>query len=811
MIRLGGKPLDNISTPKGKNKFFKTKHFRSIFVIVFLLIAAFSASIVASTALFNRATREYREETLTKSAKLAAEQIDADKIDQWLTYGIDESYIKTKNTLQSICNNTPYIQYLYVYQIRPDGCHVVFDTETMAAELDQYDELPDEPDTSLGEIIEFDDSFSKDVPTLLEGGRIGIKESNDKYGWLLTKYEPVIDSSGKCVAYVGADISMIGVNEYNHTFLRWVIVISALFFLILFIAAYHYTLRARKADEYDEAERRRAQQQMLFEQTAKALAGAIDAKDEYTHGHSARVADYSGKIAKAYGLSSEECDTVYYAALLHDVGKIGVPDRIINKKGRLNDDEFAEIRQHPVIGNQILSTINEYPYLSVGAHYHHERYDGKGYPEGLKGEEIPQIARIIAVADAYDAMTSNRSYRSAIPQQIVREELVKGMRTQFDPAFARIMIHMIDLDFEYKMRERISGSNVTAANEMHFESVYNNCTEGIVITSKKTTIHLGSLPDEGFSENKSIPMLIVFDSLDGKVHPGEENNRELFYFEYAKIRFDGNVTEMGARKTEVRYHDRKNAAKHGEHEEQQYQIEAVRNRDHVLARITTETQTFEVIIALPDTARYTYISISGEHCKIHNITVDADTADTVPETIPRIAEEISYTKNCPAGDIPNIEIDGPRLSSSKGIPIHDKMTISFHTMSYPTARLIWHCPFFCIFTSANGQVNGENYHEYLLLKLDGENWDSTENVENQVNVEHTKDFEDWKAWLARNKQGLDCTVTLERKDNKIVIRTENLGIAINSVTTLLDDVNEVYVALTGDQCAITNIRVAKLT
>lgn len=403
-------------------------------------------------------------------------------------------------------------------------------------------------------------------------------------------------------------------------------------------------------------------------------------------------------------------------------------------------------------------------------------------------------------------MTSNRSYRKAIPQQIVREELVKGMRTQFDPDFARIMIHMIDLDFEYNMQECISGSNVTAASQLHFESLYDNCTEGIVITRKKTTIRLDSLPDKGFPENECIPTLIVFDSLDGKVHPGEENNRELLYFEYAKIRSDGNVTELGVRKTEVRTHDRESVSKQRDDEKRRYQIEAVRNRDHVFVRISTEMQVFEVILALPDTSRYTYISLSGEHCKIQNIGIDTDTENTVPETIPRIAEEISYIRNCPEGDIPNIEIDGPRLSSTKGIPIHDSMTLSFHTKSYPTAHLIWHCPFFCIFSSSDGSVDGDDYREYLLIKLNGENWDSTENVENRISVDQTKDFKDWKTWLEQNKQGLDCTVTLKREGNKIIMHTENLGIAINSVTTILDDVNDVFIALTGDQCAVSNIR-----
>ena len=194
-------------------------------------------------------------------------------------------------------------------------------------------------------------------------------------------------------------------------------------------------------ESYKEAERR---ERIMFEQTSEALANAIDAKDRYTHGHSARVALYSRKIAERAGYSKEQCGQVYYAALLHDIGKIGIHEDILNKEGKLSDEEFAEIKKHPVYGYQILSGIHQSPYLSIGAHYHHERYDGRGYPDGLSGEEIPEFARIISVADAYDAMTSSRSYREPIPAEKVREELVKGMGTQFDPRFAKIMLEMID-------------------------------------------------------------------------------------------------------------------------------------------------------------------------------------------------------------------------------------------------------------------------------------------------------------------------------------------------------------------------------
>ena len=188
-------------------------------------------------------------------------------------------------------------------------------------------------------------------------------------------------------------------------------------------------------------------------QVVSALASAIDAKDTYTNGHSSRVADYSRMIAERAGYSKNEQDEVYMMGLLHDVGKIGVPDEVINKPARLSDEEFELIKKHPVIGSGILERIKERPKLATGARWHHERYGGGGYPDGISGEEIPEEARIIAVADAYDAMTSRRSYRDIMPQVKVRSEIEKGMGTQFDPKFAKIMLDMIDEDTYYTMRE----------------------------------------------------------------------------------------------------------------------------------------------------------------------------------------------------------------------------------------------------------------------------------------------------------------------------------------------------------------------
>ncbi len=188
----------------------------------------------------------------------------------------------------------------------------------------------------------------------------------------------------------------------------------------------------------------------------RSLSYAIDAKDRYTRGHSQRVAEYSLALAKRMGKSEEEQETIYFAGLLHDVGKIRVPEAVINKPGKLTDEEFDQIRIHPVSGYHILRGINKDERIGYGAKYHHERYDGTGYPNGLMGDNIPEIARIIGVADAYDAMASNRSYRNALPQEVVRREIVKGRGRQFDPEIADIMLKMIDEDTEYKMCQQDS-------------------------------------------------------------------------------------------------------------------------------------------------------------------------------------------------------------------------------------------------------------------------------------------------------------------------------------------------------------------
>lgn len=178
-------------------------------------------------------------------------------------------------------------------------------------------------------------------------------------------------------------------------------------------------------------------------QAIMTVANTVDAKDDYTKGHSMRVAAYAELLAQRLGWSEEDIQNIYYVAMLHDVGKIGVPDAVLNKPFKLTDLEFRLIKGHTLVGAEILKDFKMFPNVNVGAKYHHERYDGKGYPEGLRGESIPLVARVIGLVDSYDAMTSNRVYRKRLSDDTVMHELEKGKGTQWDPELVDIFIQLI--------------------------------------------------------------------------------------------------------------------------------------------------------------------------------------------------------------------------------------------------------------------------------------------------------------------------------------------------------------------------------
>lgn len=214
-------------------------------------------------------------------------------------------------------------------------------------------------------------------------------------------------------------------------------------------------------------------------QTITTIANIIDARDNYTKGHSTRVADYTALLAYKLGMNKNEIEDIHSIALLHDIGKLGIPDSILNKPGKLTNEEYQVMKNHTVIGGNILKDMSMLKDIDLGAKYHHERYDGKGYPDGLKGEQIPYIARIISVADAFDAMTSDRVYRKHLDSIIVINELEKGKSTQFDPVIADAMLSLIKSE-KIKMNYNALLEEIDLAenlNELYPEKEFYDATE----------------------------------------------------------------------------------------------------------------------------------------------------------------------------------------------------------------------------------------------------------------------------------------------------------------------------------------------
>lgn len=641
-------------------------------------------------------------------------------------------------------------------------------------------------------------------------------------------FRPMVSISLAVFSLVPLLASVIQFFMYGISFINMSIVGTGV--LLYFFALIDMNDTAVRANELEinYLVEEKKEMMRLFDQTATALVNAIDAKDTYTQGHSVRVAEYARKIAEHVGKSEEECEEIYYAGLLHDVGKIGVPGDIINKNGKLTNEEYEKIKTHAEKGGQILSSIMEYPYLSIGSRHHHERFDGKGYPDGLKGEDIPEIARILAVADAYDAMTSKRSYRDPIPQQKVREEIIKGSGLQFDPKFANVMQHLIDLDTEYQMKEKETVKELAGKSDLVCKEYRENISEGIIVTNEVTHVRLKSAPLSNDDDSFGIPSLVLFDSLDGRVHDDEKVIKDQNYFEYGEIWFDGHSVATGARKMETdikevtrkavdsdtyvaikKKSDKKLIVKDNDAlETTVYDLELGRFKDHAYARITSEEEEIYVIIALPDSARWMYIGLTGENCRISDVTIEKTGAVTNEHTIKRIAEEVSYINRI-EGDIPNVQIDGYRSDHTEGLEIEDGMKLTFHTMSLPTARLVWHCPFVILYYSEDKKINGPGYKEFALIRFDGENWEADKSYQCNTFVNKNDEFVDWDEWKAINKAGKECEVSFKRKGNKITTSTENCGIAIRNVMVPPEDIPDVYVCLSGDQVALTDIRINK--
>ena len=464
----------------------------------------------------------------------ASRVVDADRVEEYIAMGDSaEEYKMIESILFGIRESFPQTRFLYVYKIERDGCHVVFDLDAEG-----------EPGGYAGEIIPFDPSFEPYLPTLFAGGTIDPIISDDQFGWLLTVYTPLKNSSGRTVAYVAADIDMTEISaDEAMFFIKMLSLFFGLSIIIMSIiielvnrgvvipvnrmatAAMKFSgttmiassmdnekvnleqiklaadrvvdLRIQSLDEignlYDslqamatdtynfisqvqgQAERIRKMQEVIIMEFAEV----VEARDKSTGNHIKKTAAYVEALAEqlkkegkfADVLTEEFVQKLKRAAPLHDIGKIAVSDLILNKPGKLTDEEFGIMKSHTTEGWKILTkmvkdagdTIDA-NYLNESidmAHYHHEKWDGTGYPTGIKGEEIPLSARIMAVADVFDALVAERVYKKPFTYEKAMAIITEGAGRHFDPQIVETFTHISEKLYSERTRLDQSGTEAS--------------------------------------------------------------------------------------------------------------------------------------------------------------------------------------------------------------------------------------------------------------------------------------------------------------------------------------------------------------
>ena len=469
-----------------------------LMLLTFLTLLIAGAATAICITMNHRITMDTHVKLGQGVTNMVASTIDPDRVEDYVRDGeAADGYLETKAELQAIKDASPDIEYLYVYQIKTDGCHVVFDLDT-----------PDTPGGMPGELVPFDESFAEDLPMLLAGQPIDPIVTDDTFGWLLTVYLPVRDSTGQTVCYACADVSMHDLTMEEISLLVKVLSLFLGFFIMilaigLWLAEYNVILpintmsMATSAFAYDTQSARSDSMEALvaldihtgdeiehlYEAISKTsgdtvsyiadiqektdqiqkmqnglimtLADMVESRDKCTGDHVRKTAAYARMILqkmKEEGVYADQVtdqfiNDVANSAPLHDVGKIQVSDTLLNKPGRLTDEEFEEMKKHTIYGGVIISRAIEISpdpgYLSEArnlATYHHERWDGKGYPKGLKGEEIPLSARIMAVADVFDALVSKRSYKAPFSFEKAMDIIREESGTHFDPVVADVFL-----------------------------------------------------------------------------------------------------------------------------------------------------------------------------------------------------------------------------------------------------------------------------------------------------------------------------------------------------------------------------------
>ncbi len=473
-------------------------------ITIALIAASISIVIVGvsiSLYLFRKYSQEQHVDLANGIAEHVVDVIDAEKVDDYIELGPKmDGYKETEDMLYSIKKSSPDIEYLYVYKIKEDGCHVVFDLDT-----------DDMKGSDPGDIVPFDESFKPYMEQIFKGEKIDPIITNDTYGWLLTVYQPVYNKADRCVCYVGLDISMSDLGDYEEDFLMKFISLSLGFFLLilfltLWFTKYHMAypinaiayetreivydpdrinekihalkeLNITTGDEVENmyhticqmtedmmgffAENRKKSELISKQQSSliMLLADMVENRDESTGDHVKKTAAYVNIILrklreKGYHediLTDQYIADVTRSAPLHDIGKIQISDAILNKPGKLTDEEYEIMKTHTTAGakiiRQAMETMPDSDYLKESldlATYHHEKWNGKGYPYGLSGEKIPLSARVMAVADVFDALVSERVYKPPFPFEKAVEIIREDAGSHFDPVVAEAFLDSLD-------------------------------------------------------------------------------------------------------------------------------------------------------------------------------------------------------------------------------------------------------------------------------------------------------------------------------------------------------------------------------
>ena len=283
-------------------------------------------------------------------------------------------------------------------------------------------------------------------------------------------------SRSDCLLFFGLLITMLSVifeaiSVYYKVSVSGVFVGIAILILLFINVIYtiHIIRDIIKHQQQEELDKRKKNIEEMSLQLMQMLSTTIEAKDEYTKGHSHRVAEYSVLIARELGWNEKELSNLKNAAHLHDIGKIAIPDTILNKPSKLSEEEFSIIKEHTIIGANILKNISLIDHVQEIVRNHHERYDGNGYPDGLKGKEIPLHARIVTVADSYDAMSSQRIYRNQLPPEKIIQELENNKGTQFDPEITDIFLKLLREDRIHVKEDHLSITENTQIPEAEIE------------------------------------------------------------------------------------------------------------------------------------------------------------------------------------------------------------------------------------------------------------------------------------------------------------------------------------------------------